>query len=401
MNSFKIEELNENTYFTQDVILDKTFLLLTNSLAFNNSLKKALIDWEFTEVYSEGTIKSNTYEPSPFKDLPKDFSVIENAQQKISASDFFNDVVGSDSNRLEAVEIIYNEYITYINTLFTRYATHKELNLESISATIKEFCFFVKDNRRYVLRIQPNFDTNDSRNYITIHAMRSTVLAITIGLHLRLPLTKLVELGVTCLLHEIGMLKLSPSLYLSDRKLTPSEKNIINTHPVISYNILKEYNFPLSICLGVLEHHEKENGMGYPRRLMKDKISMYAKIISVACSFEAITSPRKYKEAQSSHLAMVELLKNNGAQYDETVIKALLFSLSLYPIGAYVYLTNGKIGQVTDVNPENPKNPLVQLLTDFNDNGEPKTIQTSDTGVRIVRVLEKQEANDIIQQLKN
>ena len=139
----------------------------------------------------------------------------------------------------------------------------------------------------------------------------------------------------------------------------------------------------------------KKKAEAATRHLPGPKISTYAKIISVACSFEAITAPRHYKEASSSYDAMVEMLKNNGHMYDETVIKALLLSLSLYPIGAYVFLSNGKAAQVTDVNPESPQNPIVQLLNEVEENGEPKTIQTSNTGIRIIRVLTKQEATDL------
>ena len=96
---------------------------------------------------------------------------------------------------------------------------------------------------------------------------------------------------------------------------------------------------------------------------------------------------------------MVELLKNEGKQYDETVIKALLFSLSLFPIGAYVTLSDGKIAQVTDVNPENPKNPIVQIINEKDENGEPKTVATSDNGLRIVRVLNKQQAAEALNNL--
>ncbi len=164
------------------------------------------------------------------------------------------------------------------------------------------------------------------------------------------------------------------------------------------FNILKSYEFPLAITLGVLEHHEKENGLGYPRKLPGDKISMYAKIISVACSFEAITAPRHYKKAQSSYAAMVELLKNEGNQYDGNVIKALLYSLSLFPIGSYVYLSDGKIGQIIDANPEDPKNPIVQLLA--LNSTESKTIATGEkSGVRISRVMTKEEIQDVLVQL--
>jgi hypothetical protein len=79
--------------------------------------------------------------------------------------------------------------------------------------------------------------------------------------------------------------------------------------------------------------------------------------------------------------------------------KALLFSLSLFPIGAYVTLSDGRIAQVSDVNPENPKNPIVQILNEKDENGEPKTVATSDNGLRIVRVLNKQQAAEALKSL--
>ena len=97
---------------------------------------------------------------------------------------------------------------------------------------------------------------------------------------------------------------------------------------------------------------------------------------------------------------MVEMLKNPNNQYDVTVIKALLYNLSLYPIGAYVYLNNGKIGLVTDVTPNNPKNPMVQLINEKDSDGSPKTIQTDDGSNKIIRVLSKEEQADVIKSIQ-
>ena len=97
---------------------------------------------------------------------------------------------------------------------------------------------------------------------------------------------------------------------------------------------------------------------------------------------------------------MVELLKNQTKQYDELVIKALLYSLSLFPVGSYVFLSNGKIGRVSDVNPENPKCPIVQLVGERDEDGNLVTIKTSDSGLRIIRVLNKQEQADIVEVAK-
>ena len=198
------------------------------------------------------------------------------------------------------------------------------------------------------------------------------------------------------MLHEIGMLQLPPQYYLADKTLTGVEKKAILAHPIYSYNILKKANFPPSICLGVLDHHEREDGSGYPRHLPGNELSLYSKIIAVACSYEAITAPRHYKDAQGSYEAMVEILKNSRKIYNETIIRALLSAVSLFPIGSYVYLSDGRIGQVVDANQENPKNPIVQVLNDpttIEDKEE--IITTSDTGIHIVRPLNKEETDEV------
>ena len=258
---------------------------------------------------------------------------------------------------------------------------------------MKDLCVFVNENRRYMLRVLPN-TLEETRNYLIDHAMRSTILALAIACQLKMPLPKQVELGVACMLHEIGMLKIPPQIHMSNRKLSAAEMKTIYTHPLYSYNILKEHSFPLSICLGVLEHHEKVNGMGYPRRMMGDKISLYAKIIAVACSYEAITAPRSHRTPRESFNAMVEILQDNGKFYDATIIKALLLTISLFPIGAYVFLSNGKIAQVVDVNPANPKLPVVQLWNEKDEKGDAIIIQTGEE-IKISRVLSRQEVADI------
>ena len=94
------------------------------------------------------------------------------------------------------------------------------------------------------------------------------------------------------------------------------------------------------------------------------------------------------------------MLKNNKQYYDENVIKALLYSLSLFPIGGYVYLSNGRIAQVVDVNPENPKNPVVQLLS-LDKSTKVEVIQTSDNDIKIVRALTPEETTDVLKAQKD
>lgn len=394
MNTFNVTDLTDGYFFSEDAWLDKKFLLLTPGVPISAEFKRALRDWEFLKIFSEGimgehpqfrtTVSMAGAIPAEGDEEPKEPSDETRQAQPIN-----------EESQFKFVETTYYEYQGFIADVYTKYVTRKELNLQGISDRVKEMCDFIRENKKFVLRIQPTQENRD-KNYLVVHSMRSTVFAIVIGLQLKFPIHKLIELGVSCILHEIGMVRLPPQLYMGNKALTPVEKNAILTHPVISYNILREFSFPLNICLGALEHHERENGEGYPRKLSKEKISIYSKIIAVACSYEAVTAPRPYKEARDAYSGILDIMKNQGKQYDETIIRALLFSLSLYPIGLYVLLSNNKIGQVVDVNPENPKYPIVQLIGENKADGKPKVIETGEYSVQIARPLTKEEGSALI-----
>ncbi len=369
---------------------------------------------DFTSGFSEPAAEPKT--PSAKKQVPDDLKNTTHAASTSLAA-YVNShsggaaaipsaVGGTDDisseedeqKKIEAAQETYEKFLDFINQVYTHYATHKEFSIPEINGKVLELCNFVRENRSFILRISPNFETRN-KNFILTHSMRTTVLCIVMGLQLNMPYDKLIELGVASILHEIGQIRLPPQLYMTDKMLSPSEKAQMQTHTVIGYKILKDAGFPLSVQLGVLEHHERETGTGYPRALKGDKISLYAKIISIACSFDAITSPRTFKESKTTYEGMIELLKNENHAYDDTVVKALLFSISLYPIGAYVYLSNGKVAQVVNVSPVSPKNPIVKIIGSVNADGKPKIIQTNDVNLKIIRAMTKEETKDLKQAL--
>ncbi len=406
MNSFKVESLRPDTYFTSDLILDKSFILAGQGLPVTETLIKELKEWNFLEVNSEGTvgaavlkteIEDDEIIPPKAKPQEKDDSFRDSLKKEAEEANKQN----REETRMEYAKKIYIKYASYINSVYRRYATHKEFNKEQLNEIIKELCVFIKDNRRFALRINP-YEILKDQNFLIGHSMRSTVIAITIGLRLHMPFSQLADLGIACILHEIGMLKLPPQLYMTDKKLQPQEKAKLASHPILGYEMVKNADFPMSIQRAVLEHHEHENGSGYPRHIMSDDICTYAKIISVACSFEAISAPRHFREARSTYEAMLEMLQNQKRQYDEKVIKALLYSVSIYPIGVYVYLASGKVAQVCDTDPDNPKFPIVQILGERAADGDFRTVETTDEGPnKIIRVLNQQEVNDVLKVTNN
>ena len=401
MDTITAESLHENLTFTGDLMIDSTFVLLPQTAPVTKELINALREWEFTSFYTEGNlslggdigITVNTGDDSAIKseNAPKMGESLKAAIERSKNIQLDN----SDNARMEMVQKVYDEYMNYIESVFTHYATHKEIDQDDLSETVKELCVFIKENKRFILRVNPEEEATD-KNFLVTHSMRTTVLAIAIAQQLRMPLSKMVDLGVTSIIHEIGMLRLPPQIYMTDKKLTPGERSQILKHPVLGYTIAKDLEFPLNIQLGVLDHHEKENGSGYPQKKTGDKISTNAKIISVACSYEAISSSRSYKTGRSTFEAIVELLQNRERSYDDSIIRALLYTVSLFPIGSYVYLSDRKIAQVIDTNPDNPKAPLVQYLTERNPDGSQKVVPTGVNGLNIMRILSKAEEKDIL-----
>jgi len=372
MNRYAAKEIPTEHYFSAPVYLDEQFILVTPEMKFTREMKKALEEWKFTEVYSAG--------------IPT-----ENYTAK--ALDSANVESGSgDADKIKHAEEFYAEFLKYVEDLFSRAEKTNALDYNSITEKMKTFCLVIKEDRRFLLRLQKNRLRGPGDNYLASHTVNSTIIAIIIGSYLKLPNYRLIELGVSALLHEIGMIKLPEEIYLSNRTLEPHERKAILTHPILGYNLLKSSEFPLSVTVPVLEHHERENGAGYPRKLTGEKLSLNAKIIAVACSYEALSAQRPHKQAKDGYTGMMELLKNEGKLYDDTVVRALVFSLSIYPIGLYVLLSNGRMGQVVDVHPEKPRFPIVQIFGELTPDGKNKVAETSQDGISIVRPLTKEES---------
>jgi HD-GYP domain-containing protein (c-di-GMP phosphodiesterase class II) len=118
-------------------------------------------------------------------------------------------------------------------------------------------------------------------------------------------------------------------------KLTRLEFELIKTHSKVGYELLKEIEFPWPIAEIVYQHHERENGSGYPRKLKGNRISIEAKIIGIADVIEAMSSHRPYRPARGLEAALDEIIKNKGILYDpeiaETFIKAIKKDKTLIP----------------------------------------------------------------------
>ena len=121
------------------------------------------------------------------------------------------------------------------------------------------------------------------------------------------------------LLHDIGKIGVDENVLRKNGRLTPEEREIIQRHPSIGAGILRGIKQMRDIVPGVLQHHERVDGKGYPDGLVGDQISLMAKILGLADSFDAMTSKRVYRDAMTVDCALEEIRKGLGTQFDEKI----------------------------------------------------------------------------------
>lgn len=166
------------------------------------------------------------------------------------------------------------------------------------------------------------FRDEETGNHVIRMARYSRLIAESLGLTAQEAET--IELAAP--LHDIGKIGLPDQILLKTDKLTTEERRIMQQHPVIGYEILKESpsKYLRMGALIALGHHEKFDGAGYPYGLVGDHIPLAARIVAVADVYDALTSKRPYKSAWLSEEAVKYLQANSGSHFDPEIIAAFL-----------------------------------------------------------------------------
>lgn len=123
------------------------------------------------------------------------------------------------------------------------------------------------------------------------------------------------------MLHDIGKLGISEQILLKPEPLTGDERHLVQTHPLIGARLVMQVDALVDLADGILHHHERIDGLGYPHGLAGDEISLDARVIAVADSFSAMTAKRPYGERLSPEQACAELERNAGSQFDARVVE--------------------------------------------------------------------------------
>ncbi|MFC4801342.1 HD-GYP domain-containing protein [Neobacillus sp. GCM10023253] len=183
----------------------------------------------------------------------------------------------------------------------------------------------IKDDHLELISALSNaLDSRDT--YTSGHSHNVSDYAVKIAKQLRLSNEMIETVRIGGLLHDIGKIGVPESILLKPGKLTVKEFSFIKKHPIIGCEMIKHVKeFQEKGILDiVLYHHERFDGKGYPRGLIGEEIPLAARIVAVADSFDAIISKRSYSPEVPVELALLEIEKNKGKQFDPDIADAFL-----------------------------------------------------------------------------
>jgi putative nucleotidyltransferase with HDIG domain len=172
----------------------------------------------------------------------------------------------------------------------------------------------------------------DARDpYTAGHSERVSALSVLIARNMHLSETDVDIIRLGALLHDIGKIGVSDHVLRKPGPLSADEFEQIRRHPGLGARILRKVPF-LEPHLGIVElHHERPDGKGYPFGLLGDNIPLEARIVHVADAFDAMTSARAYRPARAASVALVELQRYSGSQFDPATVEALRTALAASP----------------------------------------------------------------------
>ncbi|MFH1230930.1 MAG: HD domain-containing phosphohydrolase [Planctomycetota bacterium] len=211
------------------------------------------------------------------------------------------DIVLKNKNRIDDVKLLQiRPLLNVISFLYSR------RHSESL-AKLAEVCMhFLEGRDRYTYG----------------HSLRVANYSLVIAEQLKLSNLQKRKLRLAALLHDLGKITFSDSLFVTEKPLTKLEMQLIKMHPIIGANIISEIN--KSVALIIRSHHEQYDGKGYPDYLTGKEIPFLAMILSVTDSLDAMLTERPYRSAMKLENAIEEISLNSGKQFDPQIVRILI-----------------------------------------------------------------------------
>ena len=375
-----LDQITAGSRYTEDVLIDDKNLLVPARIAVRQKDIDALKKWGVAFVLTEGEL----IEPETEQKAKAGPASAESAE-----------LLPQGFAGPRELYLRYAELVDKLGQIFERIRRGEAIEAKNVDQLAQSLISLVRDERDAAISSILGSEAKGSD--MARSGVNIAILSVVMGTTLRLPPYKLAYLAIGALLHDAGMLRIPDSIVKKQGSLSEDEAQKIKTHPLLSYRIItKELFYPDDVGLVGLQHHERWDGEGYPRKTSGAEIDALARIVSVADAFEAMVSEKPYRNSMIGYAAMKALLSDNSRRFDPNILKAFIKSMGIYPLGSTVLLNNAAIARVVETHPDAPLQPKIRILVDEfgnryeGDHGELVDL-LSEKSIFIARALDPRE----------
>ena len=275
-------------------------------------------------------------------------------------------VVYSDATSVERELVIAKEVYTVfartVETCLDLLRSTGELDVRPLEGAVRSMSESIKRNPNAMMLL---ISIQEKGSYEINRAVDTSVLMITFGRFLQYQTERLEFLGLAGLLLDIGKVKVPDSILRKPGLLTPEEYVLAGGHVTHSLELIRKTSgLPAGLEEIVSQHHERQDGSGYPLKLRGADISIDGAMAGLVDSFSALTSARPYAEQLSPSNALNHLHKLRGKHFHEALTEQFIQCIGIYPVGSVVELNTGEIGIVLAQNLVRRLQPRVMLVLD-------------------------------------
>ncbi len=202
-------------------------------------------------------------------------------------------------------------------------------------------------------------------DYLAFHQARVAVLSMRVGANVGYDRRRLIQLGMAGCLIDVGLWQLPEGILRRLDTLSADEQAQYHSHPRVGAELIRRWSPPYDgILEAVLQHHEREQGQGFPQGMQGAAINPDAKILGLVDTYTGLTVPPSSRPRLRPHEAIREIVRSKHESFASTLIKALLSEISVFPPGTLVRLNTGEVGRVVAVNRNHPLRPRVEIVAD-------------------------------------
>lgn len=194
------------------------------------------------------------------------------------------------------------------------------------------------------------------------HSMNVATMAIAMGLTMGMKSQEIELLGAAGMLHDVGKLYIDRKILDKPARLTNDEYNVVKYHAKIGgQKLALNSKLNQKILKIALQHHENNDGTGYPRGLKKDDILLESRIVHICDVYEAIIAKRVYKKGILPGLAMEYIMSQCGTMFDKEILDVFVHTVPAYKAGDKVLLSSGESAVVVHGSQKNSLRPVIRL----------------------------------------